>query len=53
MIILGWGRLELHQIVFLGIFGFPLLGEEMRSMGDSVNRTISRGAAGVVSEKVG
>lgn len=44
---------ELHQIGFLGIFGFPLLGEEMKAMGDAVNKTISRGIAGVVHEKVG
>ena len=44
---------ELHQIGFLGISGFPLLGEEMRAMADAVNKTISRGIAGVVREKVG
>lgn len=48
-----WGRIELHQIVFLSICGFPFLGEEMRAMGDALNKTISRGIAGVVHEKVG
>ena len=43
---------ELHQISFLGIFGFCLLGEEMKAMGDAVNK-ISRGIAGVFHGKVG
>ena len=42
---------ELHQIGLLGIYGLPLLEEEIRAMGDAVNKTISGGISGAVSEK--
>lgn len=43
-------RPELQQMPFIGRF-FPLLEEEMRALGDDVDKIISRGIAGAVQDK--